>query len=139
MSLWPAIVALPCGLILLKVFGIARSAHGTVDLWHIRRSTASWLVYDVNGITLSQEVLRPALTSVRRLHVKASRNTTTVDHHHWIGTRLFGRNQELRIDLAAHYFLAFDLRILPACVYIAYLCNGQRCSLLGPHCDRKQQ
>ena len=80
----------------------------------VRRSATSWLVNNVDRVSLAQKELRPAFAAVRGPCEIRSRLAAAMDHHDRPCMRLFRRDLELDVQLSAHCAAIVVIRIFPA-------------------------
>src|SRR5262245_16501401 len=92
----------------------------------IRRAAPARLVYDVNRVTLPQEVLSPTFPTIRRSREVRSGLTESVNHQKRPTMGLFSWDLVLGVDLAAQDLLPVDRRVLPSSKQIALAFNRYR-------------
>ena len=125
LRLRPTVVALGRRKLPLRRFEI-EAGGGTVQVSLVSGSASPGLIHDVDRIAPSQEELRPTLAAVWRAREVGSRLRAAVDHDDGPGVRLFARDLELGIELAAHDLPAVHGRILPAREQVALTRDRQR-------------
>src|SRR6516225_9011650 len=74
-----------------------------IDVRRIRRSGATRLVHNIDGVTLPQEELSPAFAIIRRSREIRSGLPETVNHDDRIRMRLSGRNLVFDVELTCEY------------------------------------